>query len=249
MKKIISIKPLLLKGLSSLSLIAFFSVHAYAIEISSMVQVADEKGSATFTVKNTASHRLFLNVGMFDVAMVNGEIVKTPYTRENVKDWKIEVRPAKTIIDIGFEKDFKVSMKCGAQCDDSKDQVFMLAFVPTPYVGDNENTAHLVQMAIGFSPVFISAGKDQPLNYKVSYKGDAVTFVNNGDTYFNVVLDACAPKTPKLELKKCQKNLRVLAGRKLNYTLPENLQKPTLAVELTTNKKVYTENIQITKGN
>lgn len=229
-------------------LLLLWGMSAQALEIDSLIKAADDSGSAVFSVKNINDYRVFLNVGMFELQVENGELKEIPYTRDNIKDWKINVRPARTIIDKGFVKDFRVSMNCGTKCNKDKDQLFTLAFVPTPYVKETDLKQHMVQMAIGFSPIFIFPGADQPLNYSVNYQGNDLNFINHNDTYINVIVNGCGKGYEWKEGDDCRQTVRVLGGRHFTYTLPESLRKPSLNLTIKTHRSVYHESVDIKKG-
>lgn len=224
------------------------SLYANAIEINSLFQIADHKGETVFIIKNTEDKRLFLNVGMFEVNIVDGELQQTPYTRDNIKDWKINVKPARTIIDSGYSKDFRVKMNCGVNCNDDRDQMFSLAFVPSPYIDNDDKPQHAVQMAVGFSAIYLYPGKDQPLNYKVSYKDNKLNFINNSKSYIEVIINSCK-ESGFFDVQdiECSKTIRVLSGRHLDYILPDNMQKDKLFLNIKTHKGIYQESIVVNK--
>lgn len=222
------------------------SFHASAIEINSMFLLADNNGSGTFSIRNTQNKRIFMNVGMSELNIVDGEIVKTPYDRSNIQDWKIDVHPAKTIIDVSHEKDFKVSLKCGSDCSTDQDQLFQLAFVPTPYFEEGVQPMQVVQMAIGFGALFLHAGKDKPISYQADYSDGKVTIENTGESYLKARLTNCSASTPTTN--ECTKVVNVMAGRKLTVELPESMQlKPYVDVYLDTSRDKYSDSVRLLK--
>ncbi|CDT82805.1 hypothetical protein ACED66_22275 [Vibrio splendidus] len=222
------------------------SFHATAIEISSMFMVADANGSGTFTIKNTQDKRIFMNVGMSELNVVDGAIVKTPYDRSNIQDWKIDVYPAKTIIDVGHEKQFKVTLKCGRDCDAEQDQLFQLAFVPTPYFDEGIRPKQAVQMAVGFGALFLRAAKEKPIHYKADYRDGRVTINNTGETYLKARVTNCAELA--LSTQECTKMMNVMPGRQLTIDLPDNMRsKPFVDVYLDTYRDKYSESVRLLK--
>lgn len=201
------------------------SSNLAAIEISSMFEII-EKDRTSFTVKNIDKHRIFLHIGMSQLRIVNGEIVKTPYTRENIDQWEITVRPAKTIIEPGFEKQIEVTYRCKTKCDDIIDEMFQLAVVPTPYFPEGKPNNNAVQVAIGFAPIVAVIKKDQTPNYKIKHLGETVEFTNLGTSLYKVVMDSCD------DIKICRSQAKILPGRVLNFKLPEKMQQQTLTVKL-----------------
>ncbi|MPW30811.1 hypothetical protein F9L16_17635 [Agarivorans sp. B2Z047] len=214
-----------------ISLIMFFflfAMNATAIEISSMLNVANSNGEGVFTIKNTTDERIFLNVGMHELHIDDeGEIHKNAYTRNNVEEWKIEVRPARTVIAPGFEKDIKVSLSCLPDCDLSKDHVFQLAFVPTPYVESPTDESKTVQMAVGFAPLFIVPTENARIDYEASYKDDTLYLHNKADSYLTLKIDGCGSNGPS---SSCIQNATLLGGRSLKLKLREEVQKEKLEV-------------------
>ncbi len=235
----------IIQWLLTLSATVFWSTCLSAIEINSMFVVADENGEGSFTIKNTTDKRIFMNVGMFEMNVVNSEIEKTAYTRDNIKDWKINVRPAKTIIDPGYVKDFKISMKCKSNCDDTQDQLFQLAFVPTPYFDDEFNEPKVVQMSIGFGALFLNAAKDSPIQYQALFDGRNAIIDNQGDSYLNARLTSCPLETKREAKPNCEKSVNVLPGRRLTVALPDGMNKQYVDLHLKTNLDEYTEVVRL----
>ncbi|ELR8704378.1 hypothetical protein V4T45_003991 [Vibrio vulnificus] len=234
---------LLKKALLLASLVT--ATCANAIEINSMMLIADSNGEATFTIKNTQETRIFMNVGMQEMRVVDGKITRTPYSRENIGDWKIDVRPAKTIIDVNHIKDFKVSMKCGDTCED-KDEVFQIGFVPTPYFEEGEEQ-QTVAAVIGFGAVFLKPGSDKPIQQSSYFDGENVVIENKGDSFFQARISNCAKNTAKENVDDCTKNITVLPGRKYELQLPAEMRKNYVDVYLTTNRDKYKENLRLVK--
>lgn len=210
-----------LSGLFSILILTFISSYANAIQLSSLAEIANKDGEAVFTVKNNDVNRIFLNVTMSEITVVDGEVKKKPYNRDNINEWKIHVRPAKTIIEPGFEKDIRVSFDCKGQCDITKDHVFQLSFVPTPYFAEDKRPAQAVQMAIGFSAIFFAPGEETKPQYKAEYDGKQVRIVNTGQHLFKAILNTC--NADKASASACKKTVFVLAGRELTISLPDTM--------------------------
>lgn len=226
----------------------YASLPVKAIEINSMFMVADSDGSGVFTIKNTNENRIFLNVAMFELEISEDNVQKIPYTRENLKDWKIDVRPAKTIIEPGQEKDFKVTMKCGANCEKDKEQLFQLGFVPTPYFDPSLHAEQAVQMAIGFGALFLNPAEDQPIDFDASYIGDTVKIHNKGSSYLKAKVSTCPPNTKVSESSACTKIVNVMPSRTLQIALPEEMQKQSVELHLDTNQDKYSQHVRLIRG-
>ena len=225
----------------------FISVQpAQALQINSMFTVADINSEGVITVTNTNDKKIFLNIGINELTMVNGEIVKTPYTRNNVDQWKLTVRPARTLINPGFEKDFKLSLNCLPACASDTDRVFQLAVVPTPYFDEAERADQVVQMAIGFAPLFIIPGKADKLNYSTRYVDNKLVVYNKGKTFLNISVNACKGKANET----CSKDVKVLAGRRFEFELKPEMNKGRLNLKVhTTGNKLKDTRVVIREVN
>lgn len=219
-----------------LSLLA--AVPAHAIGINSMLEYADPKGKAEFTITNSEESRQYINVLITELVVENGELRKVPYTRDNVEKWVMSAHPARAIVEPEFKKSFLLMHQpIVGEPDVNKDRVFQVSFVPTPYFAEDEimqNSA--VKMAFGFAPLVIVPAKEpQPLAYDMTYRGDKVTVINNGNTAFTLFLDGCPENTAEKERSKCSTDAVVLAGRKLNVALPASMvSQSTLKAKMAT---------------
>lgn len=225
-----------------------FTSYAQAIEINTLINVADKTGKATYSIINTQDKRLFLKAEISEVTIVDGEIVKTPYVRENIEDWEVDVRPARTIIDVGQTKDFEVTMRCKDKCVNDSDQFYQVAFVPTPYFDGETKPKNSVQMAIGFGAILINPAFDQPIEYKAEYDHDEVMVKNMGKNYLKGRLDTCKEnKDNSSKSDSCIKAFNVFPGRTMSIKLPDNMQKPYVDLTLSTNRKEFSKSERLYK--
>lgn len=218
-------------GLLSLGI----AIPAQAIGINSMMGYTNKDGEAEFVITNSETYRQYINVAISELTVERGKIKSTPYTRENLKDWALEVYPARTILEPGFKKVFslKYSPRDRVLRLD-RDRIFQVSFVPTPYFAEGEKS-HAVKMAFGFAPLLIVPAKQtQPLTYEIQYRGDKVMVTNKGNTFFTLYLDGCPKNTAANVRKTCSTDATVLAGRELEVTLPVAMQsQPTLRAKMT----------------
>lgn len=200
------------------------TTRVQAIGISSMMEYADDRGEAIFTISNTDSYRQYINTSISELSVVNGELKKTPYTRDNIDIWALDVRPARTILEPGFKKNISVKYKPREQLDqDERDRVFQLSIVPTPYFSKGEKPLQ-VKMVFGFAPLLIVPAKQpKPLKYKIEYREDKVVVTNKGDTFFSLTLDGCSNNVSEKERDKCISTATVLSGRTLSIVLPKEM--------------------------
>lgn len=220
-----------------------------AIGISSMIEVAD-KGKGSFTVTNTESYRQFLQVMISDISVINGELSMTPYTRDNINSWTLDIRPARTIIDPKISKEFKVSFKPKPNTLVDRDHAYQITFVPTPYFTKEDKVKHAMQIALGFAPIFIvPAVEDSPLNYEVVRSDELITVKNNGDTYIRAHINACSEDTKETDREDCSRLVYSLSGRELKIPLTFEMEKmKKIKIELSTHNSTYQDNFLISKG-
>ncbi|WP_429219255.1 hypothetical protein [Aeromonas veronii] len=209
------------------------TMPAQAIGIDSMLGYADEQGEAEFVITNSETYRQYINVAISEVTVTNGQLQKTPYTRANLSDWALEVNPARTILEPGFKKGFALKYQPTGVWPQDRDRVFQVSFVPTPYFAEGE-TGNAVKMTFGFAPLLIVPAKEtQPLAYEIRYRGDKVTVINKGNTFFTLYLDGCSKGTAPQDRKACSVDATVLAGRELDVALPPAMQsRPTLQAKM-----------------
>lgn len=224
---------------------------AHAIGINSMLQYADPKGQAEFTITNSDASRQYINVLITELIVENGEIRKEPYTRDNVESWVLSAHPARAIVEPGFKKNFLLMYQpIVGEPDLNRDRVFQVSFVPTPYIAEDEPMKDsTVNMTFGFAPlVIIPAKKQQPLAYEMAYRGDKVMVMNRGNTAFRLLLDGCPKDTTDKERSKCSADAVVLAGRKLNVVLNTTMaNQSTLKAKLATYGNKFKDEVLLRK--
>ncbi|GEK15918.1 hypothetical protein [Aliivibrio fischeri] len=234
----------------SLLLAALYTYeNVAAIGINSMVEFAHE-GKGTFTISNSEDFRQFISVAVSSISIENGELVKTPYTRENIDSWSLIVRPARTIIDANLSKSFKVSYKPLSSELKDRDKMYQLTFIPTPYFAKGESIKHAVQVAIGFAPIFVvPAEKDQELDYDVTYDGESIQLNNHGNSYIRAFFDACPEFTKGKARESCTKIAYAMSGRRLTIPLTPNMVgASTIKVDISTHYLTYKNTLILQKN-
>ena len=203
------------------------TVPAYAIGIDSMLEYTDAKGEAKFTVTNSDEGRQYINVLISELLIENGNVKKVPYNRANLNQWAMAAYPARAILEPKFKKEFSlVYQPKKGELVINRDRVFQVSFVPTPYFAEGEKKTNAVKMAFGFAPlVIVPAPQPEPLYYDMEYRGDKVTVVNKGNSFFTLYLDGCPEGTPDKARATCSIDTTVLAGRKLNIPLSAQIAK------------------------
>ena len=237
-----------LTRLTVLSAALFGGAANAGISISSMIEFT-ENGITEFSVSNVEDYRQFIHVQARELQVDDkGELITIPYTRDNLKQWSLFVNPARAIVEPKGRKAFKVSYQALPNHDKTKDKAYQLSFIPTPYFGENSEKNSAVQMAVGFAPfVVVPAEQDQPLNYSVKHNGASLIVENKGKTYIRGYIDACPTDLEKSERKDCEKMVYVLAGRKLDVSLPQKMQ-GKIDVNFSTHQSKYKDKFDLTKG-
>lgn len=220
-----------------------------AIGISSMMEIAHEN-KAEFVITNPAPYRQFLHVAINKIVVKkDGNIEMVPFSRENIDDWDLIVRPSKTVIDPKLSKTFKLNLDTeNASLD--VDRAYQLSFIPTPYFAEGEVNTHAVKVAVGFAPTAIFPAKqDKPIKYYISYKKDGILLKNYGETYLRTYLNACPKKVSDEERKNCSMVVYGLSGRHLKVNLPDSMKKYSkINVELSTHNSKYKKEFILVKG-
>jgi len=231
--------PLIL--LACLGLLA--SQFSMAMQLNTMFLVAEPDGSGVYTVSNNSDYRIFINTALSEMKVSNGEIEYTPYTRDNLSDWKINIRPSRAIIEPGFEKDFRVTMQCEGECQLPKDEIFKVTFVPSPYFEDEEKKNN-VQVVIGFGAVFLVPGESTDIGVEAKHNGNSIQVSNQELNFLTATLSACEGK----QGPDCTQRFHVLGGRTLELALQEQLINKPLSVELTTHDGKVRRSYQLPVG-
>ncbi|UKA03998.1 hypothetical protein [Photobacterium damselae] len=227
--------------------LSMLSPMTQAISIDSMLVFANQNGEGTFTIGNTEDYRQFLNVVLYDLDIVDGEYVKTRYTSQNLADWEISVKPARSILEPGFKKSFLASYPTPKNLE--SDKLYQIGFVPTPYFDKENVPKQIMQMAVGFAAIFVvPTNKDYPIKYEMNYTGHTLNIKNTGKSLVNISVNGCSINTPKNKEEKCKIETTVFSGRDLTLNLPLTMQVPTLKVLLRTFKDKRVKRLTINKG-
>ncbi|EED25387.1 conserved hypothetical protein [Vibrio sp. 16] len=219
--------------------------QALAMQINSMFLVAEKDGSGVYTIKNTSKYRIFVNTSISAINIIDGEIDYTVYNRNNLSDWSINLRPARAIIEPGFEKDFRVTRQCQAPCQSTQDEVFKISFTPAPYFEEDEQPEKNIQMVIGFGSIYLIPGKPDGINFSAKYDGEHLEMSNHQSTFVNVTASACETEDLKPE---CSQKFQVLAGRTISVSLAKFLVNRKLDVTVTTVNGKHTSNYSLSPG-
>ncbi|MGV3003258.1 hypothetical protein [Vibrio sp. E150_018] len=229
--------------------LCFTSFNSHSIGIDSMIKFSEENKSE-FIITSAEDYRQFIQVGVSEINVVDGEIKKTEYVRSNIDKWSLLVRPARTIIEPKLNKTFKVEYDLKNFGMPMTDKVYQLSFIPTPYFSEGEPITHSVKVAMGFAPILIVPAKeDKPLSYKIKYEKNNVYIENNGRTYIRAVLDSCPKNTISENKERCSKVSYILSGRKLNIELHDQMvNAKKMNIELSTHHLDFKETLDMVQS-
>ncbi|MFV8439757.1 hypothetical protein [Vibrio owensii] len=239
-----------MKNLVSVAMVSAlcYATHVNAgITISSMINFA-ENNTTEFVVVNDDTERQFINVQVKEVKVDDhGNLIKIPYTRENIDTWSAFSTPARGILEPDGKKAFRIKYQSLADHDENADKIYQVSFIPAPYRGDEEKVESTVKMAVGFSPFFIVPSKvDHPLSYEVKHNGKTMSIYNKGKSYIRASLDTCE-SSGQAESDNCYQQAFILSGRTVTIPLPVSMQK-SVTVEFLTHNSKFEEKFELGVG-
>ncbi|MFM5180227.1 hypothetical protein ACEUAY_11640 [Aeromonas veronii] len=213
-------------------------INANAISVSTMMATVDDDGRAVINVHNTEKYRQYISVTISELLFTGKEIERLAYSRDNIPQWALEVKPARTIIEADFEKAFAIKYLNQKEKPLLRDRVFEVSFVPAPYFAEGEDSKNAVKIVFGFAPlVIVPATEILPPQYNLSYKDGEVTVSNKGNSYFQLFLDGCSGLLPSVKMDTCSIDTTVLAGRTIKLTLPDAMKRmPSLKARIVSYK-------------
>lgn len=225
--------------LSLLSLACgFYSVQSQAFQVDKMVIVGDERGNGIVTLTNDENTPLFVETIVDEIKIKDGtEIIKENYTRENLTDWKISLTHQRLVLKKGEEKDIGIRSLChNTSCDNSRDLMFSLSFLPSKYREEGEQVSG-VEINYGFAPVYIIPTTEPTFDYEIINKGSQLEVKNDSNTMIQVYLDSCTTEITA----QCRQKLTVLAGRHKTFNLVDTIQSDNLRVTVNSHDKSYSK--------
>lgn len=220
-------------------ILSILSFNSFSMSISTLMEInseAREGKAGVFTLTNTDDITYFLKANVSKIEVKDNQIVKTPYTRENLTSWEIVPKPSKLVVEPKIIKELMIEEVCGERCPSDHDRIYQIDIMPVSYEISGKIDSK-VNMLFGFAPYYIIPAKESHLNYQMEYDGEKLRVNNSSNTLINLVIDQCKEKTPE-ELKQLQedKNKRcridytVIAGRNRQFDIPAELRKAALDI-------------------
>ncbi|MFM2657167.1 fimbrial biogenesis chaperone [Vibrio owensii] len=224
----------------------FCSMQSYAFQVDKMVIISDERGNGILTLTNDESDPLFVETVVEEIKIKDGtDILKDKYTRENLNDWKISLTHQRLVLKTGEEKDIGIRSLChNTSCDNSKDLMFSLTFIPSKYREENEEVSG-VEINYGFAPVYVIPTTEPVFDYDIINKGDELEVINNSNTMIQLYLNSCTTEVTS----QCRQRLTVLAGRHKSFNLVDTIQSDNLSVTINSHDKSYSTKQVVRRSN
>ncbi|MGR5391054.1 hypothetical protein [Vibrio crassostreae] len=217
------------------------TVNASGLTIDKMFVIADKNKNGIVTVANTNDKPLFVNANIdeFHVNDKGSDFIKTPYNSGNFEHWKISTTLNKLVLQPGESRNVGIRSLCyNTTCDDSKDLMFFVTFMPAPYKGPNESVENSssMQLNYGFAPVFIIPTDKPKIDYTIRSNSENITVENKSNTMIYVSIDDCESKT---NTKQCYSRFVVVAGRTKTFSLNERVRDKSLNINVSSYNGSY----------
>ncbi|WP_394140113.1 hypothetical protein [Vibrio chagasii] len=209
--------------------IIFTPVSYASLKVNKLFQTANDYGNGSFTLTNSSKVKSYVKADIVKLETVNGELKKTPLTRDNFPLWDLAISPAKTVLYPGEIKDFSVKYLCQKDCDRSKDLVYQVRFVPVEPPKDESGQS--VNLLFGVGPAYVIPARDSKIDYDLDYDKEkkTITLFNTGTSFLKMEVDGCpvtaTNEAPSLKKMACRGVFYILSGRKKEFMLPENMLK------------------------
>ena len=228
------------------TMLILFSSHSNAFIVDKMVIISDEKGNGIITLTNDEKVPLFINAKIEEINIENYEVInKKEYGRENLSDWKISLTHQKLILRPGESKDIGIRSLChNTSCDNSRDLMFSLPFLPSPYRPDGVEGSGM-DINFGFSPVYIIPTDNPVYDYDINRTENEIIIRNKSNTIINVLVNGCITGESKAS---CKQKYIVVAGREKSFSLPEAIVNNDLDITVMSHDRKYKKKLLL-KGN
>ncbi len=222
--------------------LCFFSTLSSAVYLDKMLQISDENGNASFIVTNDKEMVYFVETKINEITTTDdGELIRKPYTRENLAEWTIAISNPRFIIEPDRTKSLGVRAICGDSCSWDEDRIYEIVFVPKPYANDTESEEQSVNVFIGYAPVLIVPTKEPKVDYDIDVAGKSISIHNKGNTMLRILIDNCVGAKENA----CRVFYTLIKGRKKEFDLPDALVNQDLNVTVLNHDESYREKIVV----
>ena len=216
------------------------AVNVQAMAIDKMMLVVKEK-SGFFEVTNNTDTPLFISALVTEKDVSAKRIVSTPYTAQNVEQWKINLYPAKFVLAPDESKIVYVNENDCARnkvCARNKDAVFSVTFMPHIYVPEGGQSSD-VGILFGFEPTVVLPAQNQAVKYQYKLEKNTLVVNNTGNTMISVIANQCRQLPPGAKQDECVVYRHVHTGRTARIDLPLPHNKNSLDIKVINGFETY----------
>ncbi|HAT2491957.1 TPA: hypothetical protein I8220_003590 [Aeromonas hydrophila] len=225
----------------SMLLAVISATSANALTVDTMFLLSDSSGNGVVTLTNDLDKTSFIKTSINEIhADEKGEVFRVPYTKDNIKNWRVMTTNPKLILEPGRAKDVGIRSLCHkTKCESDKDMTFSVVFEPAPYLKKGEEQENAVQVNYGYSVIYVVPAIKSDMKYSIKRQGRSVEIFNQGNTMLTFVIDRC--KTDKVT--NCRAQERVISGRFKRLELPEYMQSLTINAMIYNHDESYKREI------
>lgn len=202
-----------------------------ALQLDTMLLVSDKQGNGVFSLTNELPKTSLINGKIVEIDVVDGQLKETPYTKENLQDWKITLTNPNLILEQNRTKQVGVRSLCDGDCNFLSDKVYQIYFSPIPYDKGAGNKVPTLGINYGYAPIYIIPAKKSHVRYNLENKGDALYVNNKGNTFIRIQIDACGKAKGNVETG-CRTTFTALAGREITFKLNEKFRSSSLKIRI-----------------
>ncbi|MGR5369132.1 hypothetical protein [Photobacterium damselae] len=204
------------------------SAFTNALTVDTMLKISDDNGTGVFSISNDLDEPSFIKIKPSKIIVTpDGNIKRELYTESNMLDWEIALTQMKVILDPKRVKNIGVRSLCSEGCDRSKDNVFALKFLPSPYRKDGQKKSS-VSINYGYEPLFVIPAREPVYKYTIERIDNNIKVNNKSNSLIRVFVNQCNGKIKS----DCSKNIIVLAGRNKRVSLPVNARQNELNLNI-----------------
>ncbi len=225
------------------------SANAAGLVVDKMFIIADEKKNGVLTLTNTSDLPLFITatIDEFQLNEDGTEFIRNRYDASNVDSWKISTTQNKLVLHSGESNNIGIRSLCyNVTCDDSRDLMFFVTMMPSPYrePGSEADAGSTMQLNYGFSPVFIMPTNNPSIDYKIKHTDDHIVVENKSNTLLYVSVNSC--ETSARSMNGCFNRYIVVAGRTKAFALNDNAKSTPLSISVASHDGSFSKSETLT---